>query len=301
MWALHHLEQQPRRRQTGELRHAKVRHAGDTPPEGFAWRKTPTATSTERAAGAEGQAGAPVGGESPATAHTIRCHAKQISPSTSRTAQLPVENSPSTPPRTACAGQNSPCTPALAACAGQNSPCTPALAAFPVQNSPCTPEMAQFGAFYACRESFIPLSPPRSQAGRILYRTQGRDEARQHNSTPGPTCVEGAGGTGVEGTGGTGGHGRASRHRAWPRCRWAVVEPGRSTHKQQQHPAQTNFARNFRRSFFETAQKRCNSNEVISMFEVITGELRAKLLCGRAAAHGAARPHTPTGGAKRES
>lgn len=26
----------------GELRHARVRHAGDTPTERFAWRKTPT-------------------------------------------------------------------------------------------------------------------------------------------------------------------------------------------------------------------------------------------------------------------
>ena len=41
----------------GELRHARVRHAGDTPPEGFAWRKTPTATSVERAAGAEARMG----------------------------------------------------------------------------------------------------------------------------------------------------------------------------------------------------------------------------------------------------
>ena len=62
--------------------------------------------------------------------------------------------------------------------------------------------------------------------------------------------------------------------------------PGRSIHKQQQHPAQANFARNFPRSFFETTRKRCNSNSTNSMFEVITGELRAKLLCGRAAAHG---------------
>ena len=47
----------------GELRHARVRHAGDTPSEGFAWRKTPTATSGERAAGGrEGLAAAPVGG-----------------------------------------------------------------------------------------------------------------------------------------------------------------------------------------------------------------------------------------------
>ena len=28
--------------QQGDLRHPSLRHAGDTPPEGFAWRKTPT-------------------------------------------------------------------------------------------------------------------------------------------------------------------------------------------------------------------------------------------------------------------
>ena len=72
----------------------------------------------------------------------------------------------------------------------QNSPRTPALAACAVQNSPCSPEMAQFGAFSACRESFIPFSPPRSRAGRVLYRTRGRDRASQHNSTPGPTGME---------------------------------------------------------------------------------------------------------------
>ena len=44
----------------------------------------------------------------------------------------------------------------------QNSPSTPTLAACAVQNSPRTPEIAQFGAFSACRESFIPFSPPRS-------------------------------------------------------------------------------------------------------------------------------------------
>ena len=76
------------------------------------------------------------------------------------------------------------------ATSGQNSPSTPPLTAFPGQNSPSTPEMAQFGAIYACRESFVPFSPPRSQAGRVLYRTQGRDRASQHNSTPGATGVE---------------------------------------------------------------------------------------------------------------
>ena len=56
----------------------------------------------------------------------------------------------------------------------QNSPSTSRTAPLPVQNSPSTPEMAQFGAFSACRESFVPFSPPRSRAGRILYRTRGR-------------------------------------------------------------------------------------------------------------------------------
>ena len=53
---------------------------------------------------------------------------------------------------------------------------------------------------------------------------------------------------------------------AWPRCPWAVGV------------AQTNFARNFPRSFFETTQKRCNSNDTNSRFELLAGELRAKLL-----------------------
>ena len=37
-------------------------------------------------------------------------------------------------------------------------------------------------------------------------------------------------------------------------------------------------AHNFPRSFFETTQKRCNSNDAHSMFEQAAGELRAKLL-----------------------
>ena len=37
-------------------------------------------------------------------------------------------------------------------------------------------------------------------------------------------------------------------------------------------------AHNFPRSFFETTQKRCNSNDINSMFEQAAGELRAKLL-----------------------
>ena len=63
-----------------------------------------------------------------------------------------------------------------------------------VQNSPCSPEMAQFGAVYACGASFVPLSPPRTQAGRILYRTQGRVGA-SHDTTTGTTSAEGTGAT----------------------------------------------------------------------------------------------------------
>ena len=149
-----------------------------------------------------------------------RCHGETNLAQQEPRRAASVQNSPSTPPRTACAVQNSPSTPLPTACA--------------VQNSPSSPEMARFGAFSTCRESFVPLSPPRSCAGRILYRTA---ELGLANRTPGPTRVEGAGGTGVEGAGGF-------RGTAWPRCRWAVVEPGRSIHKQQEYPSQANFACN---------------------------------------------------------
>ena len=125
-------------------------------------------------------------------------------------------------PRWAPSVQNSPSTPPLTACPGQNSPSKSHTAPLPVQNSPSTPEMAQFGAIYACRESFVPLSPPRSRAGRILYRTQGRDRASQHNSTPGPTGLEDAGGSG-----GTGepGRGAARRRRGLAGLRDATPRP----------------------------------------------------------------------------
>ena len=44
------------------------------------------------------------------------------------------------------------------------------------------------------------------------------------------------------------------------------------------YPRQTNFAHNFPRSLLEIARKRCNPNDMNSMFEVLAGELRAKLL-----------------------
>ena len=62
--------------------------------------------------------------------------------------------------------------------------------------------------------------------------------------------------------------------------------------------AQTNFAHNFPRSLFETARKRCNSNDVDSTFEVNAWELRATLM-GGAGTGRALRRHagdTPRGG-----
>ena len=105
-----------------------------------------------------------------------------------------VQNSPCTPAFTACPVQSSPSTSSTAPLPVQNSPRTPTLTACPGQNSPSTPKMAQFGAIYACRESFVPLWPPRTRAGRVLYRTQGRVGA-SHDTTTGTTSAEGTGGT----------------------------------------------------------------------------------------------------------
>ena len=68
--------------------------------------------------------------------------------------------------------QNSPNTPTPAAQPVQNSPNTPPPAAQPVQNSPNTPKIAHFSLFCPSRENFVPLAPPRSRAGRTLYRAQ---------------------------------------------------------------------------------------------------------------------------------
>ena len=73
---------------------------------------------------------------------------------------------------------------------------------------------------------------------------------------------------GAEG-GGSGEHGRASRH-------WA----SHGTRGRRPDKLQTNFARNFPRSLFETTRKRCNSNDVDSTFEVNAWELRATLMGG---------------------
>ena len=105
----------------GELRHARVRHAGDTPPEGFAWRKTPTGhrSGERRGHGGHGRSAR----EQRQGGATTRHPARGLRQSTTQLAQQQthqapsVQNSPRSPLLTACAVQNSPCTPALAACA----------------------------------------------------------------------------------------------------------------------------------------------------------------------------------------
>ena len=124
--------------------------------------KPPPATVVERTCGSGRPRPSAHERESPATGPKGGPLPVQNSPSTPLPTACAVQNSPSTPPRTACAVQNSPSTPLPTACAVQNSPSTSLTAPLPVENSPCSPEMARFGAFSICRESFVPLSPPRS-------------------------------------------------------------------------------------------------------------------------------------------
>ena len=84
---------------------------------------------------------------------------------------VPVQNSPSTYPRRAHPGQNSPGIRASRAQPVQNSPRSHPRRAHPVQNSPRTPQSADCGPLSARRESFIPLPPPTSRAGRRKSRT----------------------------------------------------------------------------------------------------------------------------------
>ena len=132
--------------------------------------------------------------------------------------------------------------------------------------------MARFGAFSACRESFVPLWLAQHRAGRILYRMRGGDGARQHNNTPGTTGVKAP--EGPEGLEGAEGSGGPEDLAAVP----GAAGPGRSTPRVTAITTPAKVAHNFRRSFFETAQKRCNSNGVISMFEQVARGLRAKLM-----------------------
>ena len=175
---LHHLEPRARHHQAGGIAPCKGatrrRHAASQ----LLMLQNPHRHQCRARCRGQGPGWSAGGWRKPDNCTHGRCHDETNLAQQEPRRAASVQNSPSTPPRTACAGQNSPCTPLLTACA--------------VQNSPCSPEMARFGAFSTCRESFVPLPPPRSRAGRILYRTRGRDGA-SHDSTTGPTCVEGGG------------------------------------------------------------------------------------------------------------
>ena len=146
----------------------------------------------ENTRGTEDPATVPVSGKSPATGPKGGpTSGTKLSPHTCPRRISDTKLSQHTPSHR-MAVQSSPSTSRTAPLPVQNSPSTSRTAPLPVQNSPSSPEMARFGAFSTCRESFVPFSPPRSRAGRILYRTRGRDGA-SHDSTPGPTCVEGGG------------------------------------------------------------------------------------------------------------
>ena len=69
--------------------------------------------------------------------------------------------------------------------------------------------------------------------------------------------------------------------RAWLWRPWAAAGPGRGARGRQQSLGDTKSARNFPRSLLKTAQKRSNSNDANSNTEIVTGELRAKLLSSR--------------------
>ena len=60
-------------------------------------------------------------------------------------------------------------------------------------------------------------------------------------------------------------------------CEESVVR-GCGARERRQSLGDTKSARNFPRSLLKTAQKRCNSNDANSNSEIVTGELRAKLL-----------------------
>ena len=129
-------------------------------------------------------------------------------------------------------------------------------------------------------------------AGRVLYRchhqeaeqgefcTEHEAELWLANRTPGPTCVEGAGGTGVEGAGGTGVEGTGG---------FRGTEPGRgaggrwwspaavSTNNRSTHPKQISHAIPPRHGSMH-AQKPQNINDQTSTLEIHSGELHAKLV-----------------------
>ena len=84
-------------------------------------------------------------------------------------------------------------------------------------------------------------------------------------------------------------HRRGGRRRTRAGLEIDHSEPSGSRGRRRDH-RQPNFARNLSWSFFETHQKRCNSNDANSTSEQVAGELRAKSM-RRAAGPGRALKH----------
>ena len=80
-----------------------------------------------------------------------------------------------------------------------------------------------------------------------------------------------------------------------------IVRPAVSSIRSLSWGTRPKVARNLTRSFFDIAHKRCNSNDSISMFEIIARELRATLLRNHSVepqSRGAAEPQN-NGGVRR--
>ena len=120
----------------------------------------------------------------------------------------------------------------------------------------------------------------RGRPGPTAPGTPAGPQATPSMRRPPPTSAPNA--AGVEGAGGMEGQAAVpvGDGVARLRCPWATAGPGCGAHGQQRHYRLPNFARNLSWSFFETPQKRCNSNVANSMFEQVAGELRAKLMGG---------------------
>ena len=180
----------------------------------------------------------------------------------------------------------------------QNSPSTSRTAPLPVQNSPSTPEMAQFGAFSACRESFVPLSPPRSRAGRILYRTRGRVGA-SHDSTTCPTSAEGTGETEGRGRGASCGRlvGPARVRRATARQISHIIHHGHFSRLPENVAIPTIHIQCLNKLVGNYVRNYYGGGGAWPGFETtLRAKLAARTTRGRAAAHGRTKQPGPTAG-----
>ena len=140
----------------GELRHPRLRHAGDTPPEQLAWRKTPITTGMENARGTEDPAAVPVSGKSPATGPKGgSTFGTNLSPHTHPHRISGTKLSPHTHPHRISGIKLSLLT-----------------------------RNGSIWRFFCMQGDFVPFSPPRSQAGRVMHRSH------HHEAEQGKLCTE---------------------------------------------------------------------------------------------------------------